>query len=72
MFCVVTLRLNDGRVLSQPEGRGKELEGEEIYAKYRENARIAGMESNKIERSIELIKGLEDLKDVTELMDTVS
>ena len=72
MFCVVTLRLNDGRVLSQREGRGKELEGEEIYAKYRENARIAGMESNKIERSIELIKGLEDLKDVTELMDTVS
>jgi len=68
----VTLRLKDGRALSQAEEHGRELKGEEIYAKYRENARIAGLTSNKIERSLELIKGLEDLKDVTELMDAVS
>jgi 2-methylcitrate dehydratase PrpD len=71
-FSVVTLRLKDGRVLSQKEGLGKELKGEEIYAKYRENARIGGIGPNKIDRTIELVKGIEDLKDVTELMDTVS
>jgi len=68
----VTLRLKDGRVLSEAAEHGRELKGEEIYAKYRENARIAGLTSNKIERSIELVKGLEDLKDVTELMDAVA
>jgi hypothetical protein len=64
--------LKDGRVLSQREGRGRQLKGEEIYAKYRENAKIGGIAVNKIECSIELIKGLENLKDVTELMDAVS
>ena len=72
MYVIVTLRLNDGRVLSQREGRGKELEGEEVYAKYRDNARIGGVAANKIERSIELVKGLEHLRDVSELMDAVS
>jgi 2-methylcitrate dehydratase PrpD len=71
-FFIVTLKLKDGRVLSQREGRGRQLKGEEIYAKYRENAKIGGIAVNKIERSIELIKGLENLKDVTELMDAVS
>ena len=70
-FVTVTLRLNDGRVLSQREERGRTLQGEEIYAKYRENAGMGGISANKIERTIELIQGLEDLEDVTELMDTV-
>jgi 2-methylcitrate dehydratase PrpD len=72
MFNVVTLRLKDGQVVSEREVPVKVLKGEEIYGKYRENARIGGLAENKIERSIELIKGLENLKDITELVDTVS
>jgi 2-methylcitrate dehydratase PrpD len=68
----ITLKLDDGRVLSQREEHGRELKGEEIYGKYRENARIGGLAEDKIKRSIELINGLENLKDVNELMDTMS
>jgi 2-methylcitrate dehydratase PrpD len=68
---MITLRLNDGRVLSEREDHEHDLKGEEIYAKYRENARIGGVTAKDTERSMELIKGLEDLKDVTKLVDTV-
>jgi len=68
---IITLRLDDGRVLSEREDHEHDLKGEEIYAKYRENARIGGVTAKDTERSMELIKGLEDLKDVTELVDTV-
>jgi len=68
---IITLRLNDGRVLSEREDHEHDLKGEEIYAKYRENARIGGVTAKDTERSIELINGLENLKDVTKLVDTV-
>jgi len=68
----ITLRLKGGRVVSQREEHSMPLAGEEIYAKYRENARIGGLAANKIDRSIELVKGLEHLKDVNELIDVVS
>jgi 2-methylcitrate dehydratase PrpD len=70
-FAIVTLRLKDGRILSERVEQARELKGEEVYAKYQENARIGGIGKDKIERTIELIKGLENLKDVTELVDTV-
>jgi 2-methylcitrate dehydratase PrpD len=68
----VTVRLTDGRVLSRHVEHGADLKEEEIYAKYRKNATVGGMAASKIERTIELVKGFEDLKDITELMDTVS
>ena len=71
-FTTLTLRLKDGRVLSERAGQVKLLTGEEIYDKFKENARFGGLTANKIERAIELVKGLENLRDVTELMDTVS
>ncbi|MFC1870060.1 MmgE/PrpD family protein [Chloroflexota bacterium] len=73
-FVVVTLKLNDGRVLSerQDSGTKKNLKGEEVYTKYRENAKIAGLGDSDIEHSVTLIKKLEDLEDMTELMDTVT
>jgi 2-methylcitrate dehydratase PrpD len=70
-FAIVTLRLKDGRVLSERVEQARELKREEVYAKYQENARIGGIGKDKIERTIQLIKGLENLKDVTELADTV-
>ena len=70
-FAIVSLRLKDGQVLSERVEQARELKGEEVYDKYRENARIGRISEDKIERTIELVKGLENLKDVTELMDTV-
>ncbi|MFC1966923.1 MmgE/PrpD family protein [Chloroflexota bacterium] len=73
-FAIVTLNLKDGRVISEQidtENR-KHLVGEEIYDKYTANAKIGGVPENNIERSIELIKRLEELKDIKELMDIVA
>ncbi len=68
---IITLRLNDGRVLSEREDHEHDLKGEEIGAKYWENASMGGISSKDIGHSIELIKGLEDVGNITELMDTV-
>ncbi|MFC1990338.1 hypothetical protein ACFLVW_07310, partial [Chloroflexota bacterium] len=73
-FAIVTLNLKDGQVISEQidtENR-KHLVGEEIYDKYTTNAKIGGVSKNNIERSIELIKRLEELKDIKELMDIVA
>ncbi len=73
-FATVTLNLNDGRVLSEQRdiGNTRHLTGEEIYAKYRANAKIGGLSESNIKRSIELIKGLEELDDTTKLVDTIT
>ena len=71
-FVIVTLHLKDGRVLSERRDTAKHLVGEEIYTKYRQNAKIAGIADSKIERSIKLIEKLDKLDDITELIDTVS
>jgi 2-methylcitrate dehydratase PrpD len=73
-FATVTLRLKDGRVLSERQEYGavKGLSGEAINTKYIENAKIGGLSPSKIERSLQLLKGLENLEDTTQLMDAIS
>ena len=73
-FAAVTLKLKDGRVLSErqkAEGRRK-LRGEEVYSKYRENAQIFGLSANQIDRSVELLDKLETLGGIDPLMDAVT
>lgn len=73
-FAVVTLKLKDGRVLSEHQGveGRKTLVGEEALAKYRINAEIGGLSPRQIERSIELMDKLETVSNITVLMDTVT
>jgi 2-methylcitrate dehydratase PrpD len=73
-FALVTLRLKNGQVLSEQSDVSdrKNLRGDEIYAKYKDNAGRGGIELKKVERAIQIMKSLEDLEDMTELMDNVT
>jgi 2-methylcitrate dehydratase PrpD len=68
---IITLKMNDGRVLTEREDHEHELKGKEILDKYQENCKIAGVNEKNMKRSMELVQGLEDVKDVTELVETV-
>jgi 2-methylcitrate dehydratase PrpD len=72
-YVLVTVKLNDGRVLSERQYShlARQLYGEEVYAKYRENAKFSGIGAKTVERSVELLAGLENVNDVTQLIDTV-
>jgi 2-methylcitrate dehydratase PrpD len=73
-FAVVTLRLKDGRVVSERRdvATRTKLKGDEIYAKYRDNAKIGGLEKSKIDISLKLMINLETVNDVTDVMNAVS
>ena len=67
----VTLRLNDGRVLSErvdvPHGDWDDLLSlEELVAKYRDNA-LRVLSSSDSQRTTELVLGLEKVEDIKEL-----
>lgn len=72
-FVSVEIVFKDGQVLSkvQDARNRRNLSGEEVYDKYRENAGFAGMSEKKIERSIALVKALEKYENITELMNLV-
>lgn len=71
----VTIRLKDGRELSHevavPKGDPRNPMGEEeLVAKYRECASFV-LSPQDIQKSLEIISHLEDIKDITELMNLV-
>ena len=70
-FVSIEIVLDDGRMLAkrQDARTRKNLRGEQVYAKYRNNARIFGLSAEKIEQSVAVIKSLETRADVTELID---
>jgi len=72
-FVSVEIVFNDGHTLSKTQDAKtrKNMSGEEVYDKYRNNARFAGMSEKGIDQSVVLVKALEKCKDVTELMDLV-
>ena len=73
-FAVVTVKLKDGRVLSErqdAQGR-KKLRGEEVYFKYRQNAQVFGLSADRINHSFELLNELEALNDINPLIDAVT
>jgi 2-methylcitrate dehydratase PrpD len=72
-FVSVDIFFNDGRILSKTQDARtrKNLRGEEVYAKYRNNARLADISERKLNQSVALVKALEECEDVTELMNLV-
>ena len=72
----MTIKLTDGRQFSQRSGdmlKGfpqMPLTHEELAGKYRGCARFM-LSPRDVERSLEMVEGLEDLKDITELMNVV-
>ena len=70
----VEIMFNDGRVLSKTQDAGtrKNLSVDDVYGKYRDNARLVGLSEEKIDQSVAFIKALEEQEDITELMDVVS
>jgi 2-methylcitrate dehydratase PrpD len=72
----VVVRLKDGRVLSHKvfsiEGEaGSPLSEEKLYAKYRDCAATT-LSPQEIERSLEMASHLEELKDITPLMNILT
>ena len=61
--------MNDGTVLSHRVEIGRHLQGEDVKAKFRDNARLAGLSKSQIERLIGLIDNLEEVEDVTSIVD---
>ena len=72
-FVTVEILFSDGRTLAKRQNAEsrKNLRGEEVYDKYRNNARMAGVSEREIERFVALVKALEECEDVTGLMDLV-
>lgn len=72
-FITIDIIFNDGLMLSkrQDAANRKQLKVEEVYGKYVDNARIAGISEDNISRSVTLAKTLEKCEDVTELIDLV-
>ena len=72
-FITIDILFNDGRMLSkrQDAANRKQLKVEEVYEKFVNNARIAGVSENNISKSVILAKTFEKCEDVTELIDLV-
>ncbi|MBI4202622.1 MAG: MmgE/PrpD family protein [Chloroflexi bacterium] len=68
-FNEFTLRMKDGTVLTHRVEAGRTLEGEDMLNKFRDNARLAGFGKAQIERMIQQVNNLENLEDVTTVMD---
>jgi hypothetical protein len=67
----VEVTLKDGRVLSQQENTAYGHKGEAVFTKYKENTALAGLSESQINESISMVKDLENLKDITQLMDNL-
>jgi 2-methylcitrate dehydratase PrpD len=72
-FVSVSIVFNDGRTISkiQDAKTRKNLKGEQVYAKYRANAKMCGLSDEKTSQSIALVKKLDKCDDLTELMNIV-
>jgi 2-methylcitrate dehydratase PrpD len=72
-FITIDILFNDGRLLSkrQDAANRRQLGVEEVYEKYVNNARIAGISEDNISKSVTLAKTFEKCEDVTELIDLV-
>jgi 2-methylcitrate dehydratase PrpD len=72
-FITIDIVFNDGHLLSkrQDAANRKQLKVEEVYEKFVNNARIAGVAENNINRAVALAKTFEKCEDVTELIDMV-
>jgi 2-methylcitrate dehydratase PrpD len=72
-FITIDIVSKDGRMLSkrQDAANRKQLNIEEVYEKYANNAKIAGIAENNISRAVTLVKTFEKCEDVTELVDLV-
>ena len=62
--------MKDGTIFTHRVETGRSLAGEEVLDKFRDNARLAGIGRAQIERTIQLVNDLENLDDITALMDT--
>ncbi len=73
-FAVVTVRLKDGRTLSEYQGaeNRKVLVEEEVHNKFRQNAEIGGLAAKQVERTLELMGQLETVQDVSSLVDMIT
>ena len=72
-FVSVEIVFDDGHSLSKTQDAKtrKNLNVQEVYDKYKDNARIVGLSEGKINQSVVFIQTLEEREDVTELMDLV-
>lgn len=72
-FVTVDIDMSDGRALSKrvDARTRRNHRGEQVYDKYRDNARRAGLAEEKVAKSVALVKSFEECKDVTELMDLI-
>ena len=73
-FAIVTVRLKDGRTLSeyQPSENRRVLTGDEVANKFRQNAEIGGLSSGQIAGAIDLMARLETVPDVASLVDMIT
>ena len=69
----VEIVFNDDHVLSKTQDARtrKNLSVEEVYEKFRDNARVVGLSEGKINHSVAFVKTLEEQEDITELIDLV-
>ena len=72
-FITIDILFNDGHMLSkrQDAANRRQLGVEEVYEKFVNNARIAGISESNISQSVTLTKTFEKCEDVTELIDLV-
>jgi 2-methylcitrate dehydratase PrpD len=68
-FNEISIKMNDGTVLSHRVEIGRHLQGEDVKVKFRDNARLAGLSKSQIERLIGLIDNLEEVEDVRSIVD---
>ena len=71
LFNEISIQMKDGTTFSHrvESGHSRHLQGEEVLDKFRDNARLAGIARAQIERTIQLVENLENLDDITSLID---
>jgi hypothetical protein len=72
-FVTIDVTFKDGSTLSKRQNTETRLQltVEEVYSKFMDNGRLAGMSEKNISEMVNIVKTLENCEDVSKLVDLV-